>query len=72
MKHLKTFEYFKSVKPDVDSSKKITISKDDVTMFSNEPVLQKLISDDKVSLMGTEVYYKDEETKKILDEYFEI
>lgn len=72
MKNLKTFEDFKSVKPDVDSSKKITISKDDVTMFSNEPVLQKLISGDKVSLMGTEVYYKDEETKKILDEYFEI
>lgn len=72
MKNLKTFEDFKSVKPDVDSSKKITISKDDVTMFSNEPVLQKLISDDKVSLMGTEVYYKDEETKKILDEYFEV
>lgn len=72
MKNLKTFEDFKNVKPDVDSSKKITISKEGVNLFSDEPVLQKLILDDKVSLMGTEVYYKDEETKEILDEYFEI
>lgn len=70
MKNLKTFENFKNVKPDVDSSKKITISKEDVNLFNDEPVLQKLISDDKVSLMGTEVYYKDKETKEILDEYF--
>lgn len=72
MKNLKTFEDFKNVKPDVDSSKKITISKDDVNLFNDEPVLQKLIKDDKISLMGTEVHYKDKETKEILDEYFEI
>lgn len=72
MRNLKTFEDFKNVKPDVDGSKKIKISEEDVNLFNDEPVLQKLISDDKVSLMGKEVYYKDEETKKILDEYFEI
>jgi hypothetical protein len=72
MKNLKTFEDFKSVKPDVNSSKKITISKEDVNLFNDEPVLQKLIADEKVSLIGNEVYYNDEEVKNVLQQYLKI
>lgn len=72
MKNLKTFENFKTSKPSVDSDKKITITEDESRLFKSEPVLQKLISDDKVSLVGNEVHYDNEETKSILDEYFEI
>lgn len=58
----------------VPGSKKIDIKEEEVDLFSSEPSLQKLISDSKVSLLGTEVWYKesDNETRKVLDTYLEI
>lgn len=58
----------------VPGSKKIDIKEEEIDLFSSEPSLQKLISDSKVSLLGTEVWYKesDKETKEILDQYLEM
>ena len=60
--------------PNVPGSVKITISDEEVNSFSDEPALSKLIYDDKVSLLGNEVWYleNDEQTKAILDQYLEV
>jgi hypothetical protein len=71
MKHLKRFnESFEKPGPNVKGSKKITISEEDTNLFLDEPVLQKLIADEKVALIGSEVYYNDEETLEVLNQYF--
>lgn len=58
----------------VPGSVKITISDEEVNSFSDEPALSKLIYDDKVSLLGNEVWYleNDDQTKAILDQYLEV
>lgn len=70
------FNESKSEKPgkNVSGSVKITISDEEVNSFSDEPALSKLIYDDKVSLLGNEVWYleNDEQTKAILDQYLEV
>jgi hypothetical protein len=72
MKHLRKFNE-NSNRPGPNSgSKSITISQDEVNSFSTEPSLQKLIADEKVSVIGDKVYYNDDETKSILDEYLEV
>ena len=43
-----------------------------MNMFNNEPSLQKLLMDEKIGLLDGEVWYNDEETKKILDQFLEI
>ena len=55
-------------------SKTIKISSEDVSLFTSEPLLQKLISDKKVSLYDNEVNYdeSDTQTKEVLDQYLEI
>ncbi len=54
--------------------KKISLSEDDVNLFNDEPVLQKLVADQKVGLFNDEVWYNesDEKTKEILDQYLEV
>ena len=71
MKHLRRFnENFQKPGPNVKGSKVITIPEEDTNLFSDEPVLQKLIADEKVALIGNEVYYNDEETLEVLNQYF--
>lgn len=80
MKHLKKFESFSSRElnennkpgPNIEGSVKVSIKEEEVSLFADEPVLQKLIADDKVSLIGNTVYYKDDEVRKVLDQYLEI
>lgn len=71
MKYLRKFnESFQKPGPNVEGSKKITISEEDTNLFNDESILQKLIADEKVSLIGNEVYYNDEETLEVLNQYF--
>jgi len=78
MKHLKRFESFEKINEDfkpgsnIKGSKKISIKEEDVNLFSSEPILQKLISDDKISIIDNNIYYNDESIIDILDQYFEI
>ena len=72
MKHLRKFNENSNRPGPNTGSKSITISQDEVNSFSTESSLQKLIADEKVSVIGTKVYYNDDETKSILDEYLEV
>ena len=70
---LKKFAQF--VKENIElsnSSARIYIDSDEVEMFSTEPVLQKLISDKKVSLLPPELWFEpeDKSTIDILKGYF--
>ncbi len=55
-------------------SKTIKLSAEEVGLFNQEPLLQKLISDKKVSLYDDEVKYdeSDIQTKEVLDQYLEL
>jgi hypothetical protein len=55
-------------------SKTFKISEEEVNLFTSEPLLQKLISDNKVSLYDGEVKYDedDTQTKEVLDQYLEL
>jgi hypothetical protein len=53
-------------------SKKIKLNDEEMNMFNNEPSLQKLLMDEKIGLLDGEVWYNDEETKKILDQFLEV
>lgn len=50
---------------------KLQISEEDMNLFSTEPQLQKLISDQKVRLYNKEITFdgNDKQTKEILDQY---
>ncbi len=56
------------------NSKAIKLSKEEVNLFSQEPLLQKLISDKKVRLFDDKVEYdeSDTQTKEVLDQYLEL
>jgi hypothetical protein len=58
----------------ITGSKKISISSEEMSMFVDEPVLQKLILDDKVALLNNEVWYfeDDKDTLNVLDQYLEL
>ena len=60
--------------PNVPGSVSITISDDELNSFSDNSVLSKLIYDDKVSLIGNNVWYLegDMTTKGVMDQYLEI
>ena len=70
------FNESKAEKPGerIPGSAKINLSDEDVNAFTDNPSLQKLISDDKVALLGGVVWYweDDMETKGIIDQYLEI
>ena len=72
MKHLRKFNENANRPGPNTGSKSITISQDEVDSFSTEPSLQKLIADEKVSVIGNKVYYNDEDTNTTLDEYLEV
>ncbi len=59
---------------DIGGSQKIDITGEELDLFSTEPQLQKLIRDEKVSVLSGEVWYKegDYKTKEVLDQYLEI
>ena len=70
---IKKFNQF--VKENIElsnSSARIYIDSDEVEMFATEPVLQKLISDKKVSLLPPELWFESEDktTIDILKGYF--
>lgn len=58
----------------VEGSMKIDITGEQIDLFSTEPQLQKLIEDEKVSILDGEVWYKegDKETLEVLDQYLQI
>ena len=66
MKYLKRFNE--------SHSKSIKLNDDEVNLFNSEPLLQKLITDKKISLFNNEVKYdeSDIQTKEILDQYLEL
>jgi len=55
-------------------TKTIKLSEEEVGLFNQEPLLQKLVSNNKISLYDGEVKYdeSDIETKEVLDQYLEI
>lgn len=55
-------------------SKTIKLTPEEVSLFTSEPLLQKLIVDKKVSLFNNEVKFdeSDIQTKEVLDQYLEI
>lgn len=55
-------------------SKSIKLTPEEVSLFTSEPLLQKLIADKKVSLFDNEVKFdeSDIQTKEVLDQYLEI
>jgi flagellar biosynthesis chaperone FliJ len=73
-------KYKQFVKENIElsnSSARIYIDSNEVEMFDTEPVLQNLISDEKVSLSKDSIQYDESDpsaskTKEILDQYLEI
>ena len=55
-------------------SKTVKLNSEDVSLFTSEPLLQKLVSDKKVSLFDDEGNYdeSDIQTKEVLDQYLEL
>lgn len=55
-------------------SKTIKLTPEEVSLFTSEPLLQKLIADKKVSLFDNEVKFdeSDIQTKEVLDQYLEL
>ena len=55
-------------------NKSVKVSEDEMSLFSQESSLQKLITDNKITLKNGEVLFdeSDLETKEILDQYLEI
>ena len=55
-------------------SKTIKLTSEEVSLFTSEPLLQKLIADKKVSLFDNEVKFdeSDIQTKEVLDQYLEL
>ncbi len=55
-------------------SKSVHVSEDEMSLFSQEPALQELITKNKITLKNGEVLFdeNDEETKQLLDQYLEI
>jgi len=55
-------------------NKKVTLSEDEMSLFSDQPALQELITQNKITLKNGEVFYdeSDEETRDLLDVYLEM
>lgn len=58
----------------IEGSMKIDITGEEMDLFATEPQLQKLIADEKVSVLDGEVWYResDKDTLEVLDQYFEV
>lgn len=74
IKKWKQFNENKSEKPgsNIKGSTKMNLSDEDFNEFNDNISLKKLVSDDKVALIGNEVWYweNDKDTKDILNQYF--
>jgi hypothetical protein len=57
-----------------DGSVSLTLSDEDLELFQTEGSLRTLITDEKISLVGKELWYHedDEQTIDILSNYFEL
>ena len=55
-------------------NKRITLSDDEMNLFSDQPALQELITKSKITLKNGEVFYDDSdvETRDLLDQYLEM
>lgn len=55
-------------------NKRVSVSENEMNLFSDEPALQELITKNKITLKNGEVFYdeSDTETKELLDQYLEI
>jgi alpha-L-arabinofuranosidase len=55
-------------------TKSVHITDDEMNLFSDEPALQELITNKKITLKDGEVLFdeNDEETKQLLDQYLEM
>ena len=55
-------------------TKSVHISADEMNLFSQEPALQELITNQKITLKNKEVLFdeNDEETRDLLDQYLEM
>ena len=55
-------------------SKTVKLTPEEVSLFTSEPLLQKLIADKKVSLFDNKVKFdeSDIQTKEVLDQYLEL
>lgn len=60
--------------PNNERSKMVVLSDSEVELFASEPVLETLISDNKVSLLAPELWYlsDDTETINILSNFFKM
>lgn len=58
----------------IKESKTIKLTPEEVSLFTSEPVLQSLISDEKVTLSKDSIQYEESDikTKEILDQYLEL
>jgi hypothetical protein len=59
---------------DVEGSMRLKVTGEEMDLFATEPQLQKLIADEKISVLDGEVWYKesDKNTLEVLDQYLEI
>lgn len=73
MKYLKRFNESLSKKPgeNISGSAKMELSDKEMEEFNDNISLQKLITDDKISILNNSVWYweEDEKTTEILNQY---
>jgi len=57
--------------PNIDGSSKMDLTEEDISLFSDEQSIEKLVMDNKVSLIGHEVWYwtDDLDTRSTLEFY---
>jgi len=57
--------------PGIDKTISVSVSDDDVILFTTEPILSNLISNQQVSIIGNQLYYYDnDETIQKLNQFF--
>lgn len=69
MKYIKKFENYRPG-PNTQGSKEMNISSDKISLFTTEPILKKLIGEEKISLIGNTIYWTDESVEEVLNHYF--
>jgi hypothetical protein len=57
--------------PGIDKTISVSVSDDDIILFTTEPILSNLISNQQVSIIGNQLYYYDnDETIQKLNQFF--
>lgn len=75
MKVIKKFEEFKYLGvpgPNEEGNVQINVNNDDLDLFKIEPDLNQLLRNDKITIVGNDIWYfeDDYETIKKLKDYF--